>query len=120
MVPHALLRYQVTSRGYGAASARIRGKWGWVGKEAAREEGRGEDGRGPPNVGVIDEEESGFVRVRRKNWARLIAKVHMDDPQLCPRCGKEMKVLAALSSPAQDAVIEKIHPCWGAPSAVFT
>ena len=48
------------------------------------------------------------MRVRRRNWARLIRKVWMDDPEECPRCGKSMVVLAAISSPAQGAVIEKI------------
>jgi ribosomal protein S27E len=103
LVPHVLLRYQITSRSYGAASTRIRGKFGWTGKagkDAARE--------GPPAVGVIEEEESGFVKMRRRNWARLIMKVWMEDPEKCPRCGEKMKVLAAISSPAQDGVIEKI------------
>ena len=30
MVPHVLLRYQVSSRGYGAASTRIRKRLGWI------------------------------------------------------------------------------------------
>jgi hypothetical protein len=105
LVPHVLLRYQVTSRGYGAASTRIRGRLGWVGKDAVK--------KGPPAVGVIDEEESGFVKVRRRNWARLIQKVWMEDPEICPRCGQRMAVLAAISSPAQDEVIKKILKARG-------
>ncbi len=99
-----MLRYQVTSRGYGAASTRIRGRLGWIRKDLQE---------GPPAVGVIEEEESGFVRVRRRNWARLIRKVWLDDPEGCPRCGKKMAVLAAISSPAQDEVIEKILKASG-------
>ncbi len=86
MVPHALLRYQVTSRGYGAASTRIRKRLGWTGRCAGEEE--------PPAVAavtVLEEEESGFVKVRRRNWARLIAKVYLEDPQVCPRCGTGME-----------------------------
>ena len=45
---------------------------------------------------------------RRRNWARLIAKVWLEDPTLCKRCGKEMKILSAISSPAQDEVMEKL------------
>ena len=46
--------------------------------------------------------------MRRKNWARLIAKVWLEDPSLCPSCGKEMRVVSALTSPHQDDVIERI------------
>ena len=35
-------------------------------------------------------------------------EVWLDDPALCPKCGKKMIVLAAISSPAQDDVIERI------------
>jgi hypothetical protein len=104
MVPHILLRYQVMSRGYGAASTRIRERLGWVKKDAGKD--------GPPAVGVIEEEESGFVKVRRRSWARLIRKVWIADEE-CPRCGGRLKVLAAISSPAQDEVIEKILKARG-------
>jgi hypothetical protein len=80
---------------------------------------------------VIEGEESEFVRARRRNWACLIAKVWLENPTLCPSCRKEMKVLAAISSPAQDDVIERIlrargewdppwlrcHPARGPPAA---
>ena len=102
MTQVVLLRFQVTSRGYGAASTRIRKAFGWIRKDQEQQE------QGPPAVGVIEEEESGFVKVRRRNWARLIRKVWMADPEECPRCGRRMEVIAAISSPAQDGVIEKI------------
>ena len=85
LVPHVLLRYEVVIRSYGAASTRIRRALGWIKKAA-------------PTVAVLEDEESGFVRGRRRNWARLIRKVWLDDPELCPRCGERMKILAAISS----------------------
>jgi hypothetical protein len=51
---------------------------------------------------------SGFVRLRQRSWARLIARTYLENPELCPHCKKPMKVLAAISSPAQDDVIEAI------------
>ena len=55
----------------------------------------------PKNVGIVDDEDSEFHKVKKKNWARLIAKVWLEDPELCAKCGKKMIVLAAISSPAQ-------------------
>ena len=57
---------------------------------------------------TVVEREGEFLKVRRRSWARLIARTWLEDPSLCPTCGKEMKVLAAITSPAQDEVIEKI------------
>jgi hypothetical protein len=112
LVPHVLLRYQVTSRRYGAASTAMvkrfgKGGGGPAGAGAGQGQEKGAPAA-PAAVPAIDEEEGGFVRVRRRNWARLIAKVYLDDPEVCPRCGGHMKVLAAIASPAQDGVIEKI------------
>jgi hypothetical protein len=59
-------------------------------------------------VPVIEGEESEFVRVRRRNLAGLIREAWLEDPEVCPRGGEKMKVLSAISSPAQDAVLEKI------------
>ncbi len=100
LVPHILLRFECVIRSYGAVSTTIRRKLGWIGRDPAKKEA--------PSLPVIDGEESAFVRVRRRSWARLIQKVWLDDPTLCKRCGKEMKVIAAISSPGQDGVIEKI------------
>jgi len=60
-----------------------------------------------------EDEESEFVKVRKRNWARLIAKVWKEDPEICPECGSKLEVLSAISSPAQDDVIEKILRCRG-------
>jgi len=49
------------------------------------------------DVTVVEEEESQFVKLRRKNWARLIAKVWLEDPSLCVSCGEEMRVVSALT-----------------------
>jgi hypothetical protein len=103
LVPHVLLRYECVIRCYGAASTTIRKKFGWI-KKTTAETGEMQ----PPAVPVLKGEESGFVKVRRRNWARLIMKVWLDDPEICPKCGERMKVLAAISSPSQDGVIERI------------
>ena len=41
------------------------------------------------------DEESDFTKKRRRNWAKLIAKVYFDDPQLCASSGERMKIVAA-------------------------
>ncbi len=62
----------------------------------------------PASPNAPQDEESAFTKKRRRNWAKLIAKVYFDDPCLCKSCGKEMKIIAAITSPAQDDVIEKV------------
>ncbi len=97
LVPHILLRFECSIHYYGALSTTLRRRFGWVSSES------------PPEVSESKEEqESAFVRQRKKTWARLIQKVWLDDPELCPKCGQKMKVIAVISSPAQDDVIEKI------------
>ena len=77
---------------------------------------------------TVDEEDEAreFVRVRKRNWARLIQKVWKDDREICPECGSNLEVLAAFvarpfasqSSSAEDDVIEKILRCrreWSPP-----
>ena len=95
----ALGCYEVRIRYYGALSTTTRRKFGWINKE---------NKEAPKNVGIVDDEDSEFNKVKKKKWARLIAKVWLDDPELCPKYGKKMIVLAAISSPAQDDVIERI------------
>ena len=69
LVPHIALRYEVKIRTYGALSTTIRKRFGWI------QENDGESSA--PEVITVDEddEETEFVRVRKRNWARLIAKV---------------------------------------------
>ena len=68
-----------------------------------------------PDVITVDEEdeESEFVKVRKRNWARLIARVWKGDPEIFPECGSKLEVFSAISSPAQDDVIERILRCRG-------
>jgi len=126
--PAHLLRFQCVIRSYGALSTTVRRRFGWVRKAAAS------DSPSSPTVAIIQAEESEFLRVRKRSWARLIAKTWLEDPVRCPSCGKEMKILAAISSPAQDDVIERIlrargewdppwlrsHPPRGPPASVKT
>ncbi len=110
LVPHIALRYEVKIRTYGALSTTIRKRFGWIHEEESS----------APDVITVqqEEEESEFVKVRKRNWARLIRKVWIEDPELCQKCGSRLEVLSALSSPAQDDVIEKILRCrreWSPP-----
>jgi hypothetical protein len=104
LVPHIALRYEVRIRTYGALSTTIRKRFGWIQKD---------DGEGSATDVIRVDEESEFVRVRKRNWARLISKVWKDDPEICPECGSKLEVLSAISSPAQDDVIERILRCRG-------
>ena len=63
LVPHVLLRYEILIRSYGAPSTTIRKRFGWIKKSASS----------PPGVAVV-ENEGEFLKVRRRSWARLIAK----------------------------------------------
>ena len=106
LVAHIALRYECRIHCYGAISTTIRRQLGWVKKE--------ETPQAPKDVVLVEEEDSEFAKVRRKNWARLIAKVWLEDPSLCASCGKEMRVVSALTSPHQDDVIEGILKSRGA------
>ena len=46
--------------------------------------------------------------LRRKNWARLIQKVWLDDPEVCESCGEKMQIVSAITQPHQDDVIERL------------
>ncbi len=125
LVGHVLLRYQVTIRSYGAMSTTFRHRLGWVANPPVNEPPRealtsppptAESSPGPcptipaPELGrnAKSEEESDFAAKRRSQWARLIAKTYLADPERCPGCGEPMKIVAALVSPHQDEAIEKI------------
>jgi hypothetical protein len=100
----------VTIRSYGALSTTFRKKAGWIEKPPVLNP--------PPHAKPTFEplegerpavlEEGGLARKRRRNWARLIARTWLCDPELCSSSGQRMSVIAAISSPAQDHVIEKI------------
>ena len=48
-----------------------------------------------------------------RSWARLIRRVYVMDPLVCPRCGGTMKVLTVIERPAN---IRQILDHWGLPS----
>jgi len=100
LIPHIALRYECRIQSFGALATTIRRELGWIRNSA--------DEQAPPDVLEVQEDESEFVRLRRANWARLIARTWFEDPSLCGCCGQPMKVISAISSPEQDDVIEKI------------
>ncbi len=99
LVPHIALRFECRIHTYGALSTTIRRQLGWIKKAEVPK---------APEVHVLEEEESDFLKLRKRSWARLIAKVYLENPALCTSCSQQMKVISALTSPHQDEVIEKI------------
>jgi hypothetical protein len=137
LVGHVLLRYQVTIRTCGALSTTFRKLAGWIEAPPVSQPPKaallplvsGASLRAapqpappevpPPLAPRPQDDDSDASRDRRYRWARLIARTWLEDPSLCSGCQKEMKVLAAITSPAQDDVIERIlrsrgdwHPPW--------
>jgi hypothetical protein len=102
LVPHVALRFECRIYSYGALSTTIRRQLGWVDRK------QGSTTSGPGDPPTAKDEDSEFVRLRRKHWAKLIAKTYLEDPSLCPSCGHPMRIIAALTSPHQDAIIERI------------
>jgi hypothetical protein len=49
----------------------------------------------PPST---DNEDSEFLRERRRTWARLLRKIFEVDPMLCS-CGAEMKIISIITEP---------------------
>jgi hypothetical protein len=111
LIPHILLRYQISSRLYGAISTRSRRRLGWIEHPPTR--------KPPPQYGPAleihpplpssstapspqtkplrpghperdDQSDAPFAEERRRNWARLIARTYLCDPELCPSCGHRM------------------------------
>ena len=135
-----MLRCEVTIRSYGAASTTFRKKAGWIHelqlKEPppeslpakkllpALEPPHQAPGRRPsqerPDTGPRLQEEGPqddeFLRTPRRNWAKLIQNVWLADPSLCATFGKPMTIVAAITSPLEDDVIERVlkaHPSLG-------
>ena len=102
-----LLRYEVSIRSYGALSTTFRRKVGWIRNPPIH--------KPPPELIPLpapaaillppteptptsqcpqasqrpqeQEEDSAFLRKRKRSWAKLIAKVYLDDPEICRSCG---------------------------------
>jgi len=48
---------------------------------------------------LSDGDEEVTVDPRKRAWARLLAKVYEVDPMVCPKCGRDMKVIAVIEDP---------------------
>jgi len=84
MASHVPERGKQSIRYYGAYANSVRGKL------RKRQEGE-------PIPTVLEPVISS--EARRRNWARLIRKVYETDPLVCPRCQKEMRIVAAIENP---------------------
>ncbi len=85
-------------RYYGAYANRARRLY----RPAVEEPTAGESTRGetPSSEARPDEDDRDlWIRARRRSWARLIARIYEVDPLVCPRCGDELKVVAAITDP---------------------
>jgi hypothetical protein len=130
LVPHIMLRYQVTLRSYGAASTTFRRKAGWMREPPTKapppalfaatkllpapkpqpptpEAPRPADPPAPLPIPPQDEDDES-LRNRKRTWAKFIRKVWICHPEECPSCGQPMKIIAAITSPEQDELIEKL------------
>ena len=89
---HVADRYEVRLRYYGAASSTIRrgGRKGTLSERAAAQP---------------EEDESRYVKARRRTWAQLLARVYGVDALKCRRCGGRMRVIAVITDPE---VVERI------------
>ena len=85
-------------RYYGWYSNRARG-------ERAKNAVEGAADANPSNLQVIDVSDYEPRRLPSKKWRELIKKVWEVDPFECPRCGREMKMIALIDD---SQVIEKI------------
>jgi hypothetical protein len=137
LIPHVCLKYEVTMRSYGAISTTFRRRAGWIhdppvhkpppepvpAPAAALElplppilSSPQFPGAPPPTIpspaspsspDSEAQQESEFLRKRKRSWARLISKIWHDDPGICHHCGQPMKIIAAIG-PDQPEVIERI------------
>ena len=88
LVPHIALRLECRIYSYGALSTTILKALGWIHND--------QEELVPPQI-VGAEEEGEFVRLKRKIWARLIKKLYLDDPTLCPACRQSMKIISVIT-----------------------
>ncbi len=90
-------------RYYGAYANRVRRIY----REAEQEREQEAPGPGAPpateDVGTT--EEPAWAKARRRSWARLLKRIYTVDALVCPGCGHELAVVAAITDPA---VIDRI------------
>ena len=87
-------------RYYGAYANRARRLYRPQAKDAAARAGPASGAPRPE-----EDEQEAWIRQRRRSWARLIARIYEVDPLTCPRCGHELKIVAAITDPR---VIDRI------------
>jgi len=130
LVPHVVLKYEVTIRSYGALSTTFRRRAGWlqhppvdapprlaIASPPDATEPNPESCPAPLDAALPSaltsascpehDEDSEFIRKRKRGWAKLIAKTFKDDPGVCRNCGKRMKIISVIG-PDQPEVIERI------------
>ncbi|MBI2839333.1 MAG: transposase [Acidobacteria bacterium] len=91
---------------YAAYSNAHRGKR----RRQAASEGSGTEGVAVALSPV--EDESDWVRQRRRSWAALVQLVYEVNPLLC-RCGGTMRMMAIISASEQPEVVDRILKCVG-------
>ncbi len=106
LLAHVAEPHEIRVRYYGAASSTIRrgGRKGRLAErrsEAQRTIGEVPEGPAAP----AQEEESTYVKARRRTWARLLARVYGVDALKCGRCGGRMRIVSFITDPE---VIERI------------
>ena len=59
------------------------------------------------------EEESSYVKARRRTWARLIARVYGANALKCRRCGGTMRIISVITDPEAVEKILRHAGLWG-------
>ena len=93
-------------RRYGLYASRTKGRWEQMPWVVERAPGGWKASHpsvpAPEDLGyepLSEREEEVDVDLRRRAWARLLAKVYQVDPLVCPKCGAQMKVIAVIEDP---------------------
>ncbi len=90
-------------RRYGLYASRTKGKWNELPSVVERVPEGWKNSHAVVNTSANEaiqeiEVTDGSVK---KAWARLLAKVYEGDPLICPKCGSDMKVIAAIQEYAE-------------------
>ncbi len=105
LLAHVAEPHEIRLRYYGAASSTIR-RGGRKGRlSATPADAQRTIGEVPEGPAAPAEEESGYVKARRRTWAQLLARVYGVDALKCGRCGGRMRIISFISDPD---VIERI------------